>query len=74
MLNLIKVDPELFSNADMYLLLENDMRGGISYISKRHSKGSNKFLKYYYPKQELKRIIYMVRRYPNFFQQADLNK
>ena len=42
----------------MYLFLEKDMRGAVSYISETYSKASNKYLKSYYPKQELKPIIY----------------
>ena len=33
-LNMTKVELELASDADMYLLFEKDMRGGVSYISK----------------------------------------
>ena len=35
------------------------MRGGVSYISNRCSKASNKYLKSYNPKQESKHIIYL---------------
>ena len=35
------------------------MRGGVSYISNRHSKAKNKCLKSYDPKQESKYIIYL---------------
>ena len=48
MLNLINIELELISNEDMYLFLEKDMRGGVSYISRRHSKAKN---------QESKHII-----------------
>ena len=40
-LNMKKVDLELISDADMYLFLGKDTRGGVSYISKRHSKANN---------------------------------
>ena len=40
-------------------VFENGTRGGISYISNRHSKASNKYLKSYDPKQESKHIIYL---------------
>ena len=33
-LNMTKVELELASDADMYLLFEKGMRGGVSYISK----------------------------------------
>ena len=45
MFNMTKVELETISDADMYLFFENDMRGGVSYISKRYSKTSNKYLK-----------------------------
>ena len=40
---------ELISDVDMHLFIEKGMRGGISYISKRHSKvdGDNKFIIYW---------------------------
>ena len=52
MLNMIKVQLELTSDADMYLFFEKCIRGGLSYISKRFNKASNKHLKSYDPKQE----------------------
>ena len=35
------------------------MRGGISYISKRHSKASNKYTESYDSSEETKFIIYL---------------
>ena len=54
--NMTKVELELIANADMYLYFEKGMRGKVSYISNRYSKGSNKYLKSYDSKQELKHI------------------
>ena len=34
------------------------MGGGVYYISKRHNKANNKYLKSYNPTQESERIIY----------------
>ena len=56
MLNMTKVGLELISDPDMYILFEKGMRGGVSYISNRHSKANNKHLKSYNPKQESKHI------------------
>ena len=41
----------------MYIFFEKCMKGGVSYISNRYSKVSNKYLKSYDPKQESKLII-----------------
>ena len=63
----------------MYLLLEKGIRGKVSYISKRCSKASNMYLKYYEPKQESKHIVYFDTNnsygYAIFkcFQQVDSN-
>ena len=43
-MNMIIVEFELISDADMYLFLEKGMGGGASYISKRYSKANNKYL------------------------------
>ena len=53
-----KIEPELISDPDMYMLFEKDTRGEISYICNIYSKGSNNYLK---PdaKQESKHIIYL---------------
>ena len=40
------------------LFFEKGLRGGVSHISKRYSKATNKYLKYYDQKQESKHIIY----------------
>ena len=54
MLNMTKVELELWM-----LTCICSVRGGVSYISKRCSKASNKYLKSYDPKQESKHIIYL---------------
>ena len=56
MLNMTKIKLELISDPDMYIFFEKGMRGGVSYISNRYSKASNKCLKSYDPKQESKHI------------------
>ena len=40
----------MISDPDMYIFFEKGMRGGVSYISNRHSKSNNKHLKSCDPK------------------------
>jgi hypothetical protein len=44
---------------DMLLFAERAKRGGISMISKRHSKANNKYMKDYDPNQESKYLFYV---------------
>ena len=50
MVNMTKIKLGLILDPDMYIFFEKDMRGGVSYISNRHSKANNKYLKSYDPK------------------------
>ena len=59
MLYMAKVKLELISDPGIYIFFEKGMRGGVSYISNRYSKSSNKHLKFYDPKQESKHIIHL---------------
>ena len=43
----------------MHLFIEKVMRGGISYIAKRHSKANNKYIKCYDSSKESKYIAYI---------------
>ena len=49
MLKMTEIKLELISDAEMHLFIEKGLRGGISYISKRHSKvdEDNKFIMYW---------------------------
>ena len=38
---------ELIPNIDMYLFVEKEMKGGISYIAKKYNKVNNKNIKFY---------------------------
>ena len=57
--NMTKVEVELIPDPDVYTFFEKGTRGGVSYISNRYSKVSNKYLKSCDPKQESKHIIYL---------------
>ena len=61
----------------MYLFFVRGMGSGFSYISKRYSKASNKYLKFYDPKREskhYKQITDVTVQCLSFFQQVDLNR
>ena len=47
MLKMTGVKLERIVDIDMYLFIENGLRGGISYIAKRYSKLNNKYMKSY---------------------------
>ena len=49
--NKTKIELEIISDADVYLLFEKGMRDGVSCISQRYSKTNNKYLKSYLPNQ-----------------------
>ena len=59
-LNMTKMELELITDPDMYILFEKDMRSGTFYISTKYSKANNKYLKSYDPKQESIYIIFLV--------------
>ena len=59
MIKITKIKLEFFPEADIYIFLEKDTKGGISYISNRYSKADKKYLKSFDPKQESKDIIYL---------------
>ena len=43
----------------MYLFIEKELRGGISYIAKRYSEANNKYMKNYDPKKSSKFLTYL---------------
>ncbi|GFQ68067.1 uncharacterized protein TNCT_451541 [Trichonephila clavata] len=57
-LNFTKVELEIFTDANMYLWIENNIRGGICYIGKRYSCSNNPFVpETFDPKREESYII-----------------
>ena len=52
MLKITKIELEVIPDPDMYIFFEKIKGGGISYISNRHSKASNKYLKSYDAKED----------------------
>ena len=57
MLKMTEIELELIS--DIHLFFEKGMRGGISYITKRHSKANRKYMKRYEQHKENKYIMYL---------------
>ena len=43
-LKLMKVELELLTNPDMLLMVEQDIRGGVSMITTRHGKANNPYM------------------------------
>ena len=72
-LNMRKVELELITYPDMYMLFEKGTRGGIFYIFNRYSRANNKYLKSYDPKKESKYIIHIdANNLYGIFQQVTL--
>ena len=59
MLKMTGIELELISDIGMHLFIERGMRGGISYIAKRHSKANNKYMKCYDSSKESKYVMYL---------------
>ena len=70
MFSITKVELELISDINMYLFFEKCMTGGITYISKRYSRGSNKHSKYNDPKKGIK--AYFILRHQNLILLCDV--
>ena len=56
MLKMTRIELDLISDIDMHLFTGKGMTGGISYISKSHSKANNKYMKCYDSSEESKYI------------------
>ena len=59
MLKMTGIELELISDIDMHLFIEKGMRGGISYVAKRHNKANNKYMLCYDSSKESKFITYL---------------
>ena len=59
MLKMTDVKLDKIFDIDMYLFIEKGLRGGISYITKRYSKTTNKYIKNYDPKKPSIDISYL---------------
>ena len=64
MLKMTEIELELISDIDMHLFIQKGMRGGISYIAKRHSKTNNKYVKCYEQYKENEYIMYLDENNP----------
>ena len=59
MLKMTEVELEKISDTDEYLFIEKGLRGGISYITKRYAKASNKYMNDYDPEKPSTFITYL---------------
>ena len=59
MLKMTRIELDLISDIDMYLFITKRMRGGITYIAKRHGKANNKYMKWYDSSKESKYITFL---------------
>ena len=53
------VERELITNADMLLMIEKGIRGGICHAIHRYAKANNKYIIYYNENKELSYILYL---------------
>ena len=59
MLKMTEIELELISDISMHLFIEKGIRGGISYIAKRHSKANNKYMQSYDVSEPTKLTTYL---------------
>ena len=59
MLKMTGVKLKRIFDIDMYLFIEKELRGRISYIAKRYSEANNKYMKNYDPKKSSKFLTYL---------------
>ena len=59
MLKMTGMKLEKISDIDMYLFIDKGIRGGVSYIAKRHAKANDKHTRDYDPKKASTFITYL---------------
>ena len=59
MLKMTGIELDIISDIHMHLFIEKGVREGISYIAKRHSKGSNFIMQSYDVNEPRNFIIYL---------------
>ena len=59
MLKMTDMRLENILEIDLYLFIENALKGGIIYIAKRYSEANNKYMKNYDPTKPSKYISYL---------------
>ena len=59
MLRHTKVNLQLIEDADMYLMIESGLRGGISMISNKYAKANNPYFKDYNAEEPTSYIVYL---------------
>ena len=57
MLKMARIGLDLISDIDMHLFTEKGIRGGISYIDKRHNKANNKYIQNKYDSSKESKFI-----------------
>ena len=58
-LKMTGVELELLTDPDMYLFIEEGLRGGISMITQRHAKANNPYLPDYDPTKDTNYLLYL---------------
>ena len=58
-LKMTGIELELISDVDMYLMIEKELRGGMSVICHRKAEANNKYMSSYHPEKPSKYITYL---------------
>ena len=61
MISMTNVELDLISEADVYLIFEEEMRGGASYTSRRYSATNNKYSTSHNPTKATESITYLTK-------------